>query len=295
MPTCVRFARGFLLCVNSLFGILGISTACTASYGIIRFSELASLFSVDMLGMLLGVGVCIAGLALLGSASARKSSMFLLTLYSFFVFVIVVIELVLGILVGIFTGNLSFIKTHEYQSVAQQELTNLVSCAYSLCCSPAASRCAQPVFVVCNATVNFHITMPYAVCEAINRYDVSLLAQQCTSTETLTSALYTIVAKTLWPIGMTVVAVACAQVLCLVFACYMMCGKHHAAVPPPASPTTLTTSPSLLQTTTSSSITSLTTSSPTTSLTSSAPSPKTAELQEPNFLTQHQGELKDYV
>lgn len=293
MPTCVRFARGFLLCVNSLFGLLGISTACTASYGIIRFSELASLFSVDMLGMLLGVGVCIAGLALLGSASARKSSMFLLTLYSFFVFVIVVIELVLGILVGIFTGNLSFIKTHEYQSVAQQELTNLVSCAYSLCCSPAASKCAQPVFVVCNATVNFHITMPYAVCEAINRYDVSLLAQQCTSTETLTSALYTIVAKTLWPIGMTVVAVACAQVLCLVFACYMMCGKHHAAVPPPASPTTLIAS----STPSSSSITSSspTSSAPTTSSpTSSAPSPKTAELPEATF-TQEQGELKDYV
>lgn len=293
MPTCVRFARGFLLCVNSLFGLLGISTACTASYGIIRFSELASLFSVDMLGMLLGVGVCIVGLALLGSASARKSSMFLLTLYSFFVFVIVVIELVLGILVGIFTGNLSFIKTHEYQSVAQQELTNLVSCAYSLCCSPAASKCAQPVFVVCNATVNFHITMPYAVCEAINRYDVSLLAQQCTSTETLTSALYTIVAKTLWPIGMTVVAVACAQVLCLVFACYMMCGKHHAAVPPPASPTTLIAS----STPSSSSITSSspTSSAPTTSSpTSSAPSPKTAELPEATF-TQEQGELKDYV
>ena len=238
MPTCVRFARAFLLSVNSLFGLLGISTACTAIYGILRFSELASLFSVDMLGLLLGVGVCISGLSLLGSASARKSSMFLLTLYSFCVFGIVVVELVLGILVGVFTGNLSFIKTNEYQSVAQQELLNLVSCAYSLCCSHVESKCAHPVFVVCNATANFHMTMPYAVCEAINRYDVTLLVQQCTTTETLTSALYNIVAKTLWPISMTVIAVACTQVLCLVFACYMMCGKHHATVPPVSLPTT---------------------------------------------------------
>jgi hypothetical protein len=226
----MRAAQIFLLCVNLFFGCVGVAGVCLALYSIVRFDELSSILPVNMLGLMLATSVGICGLAFLGGLAAWRMSSCLLSMYAVLLLAIMSVEVVFGVVVGVYTGNLDVFKS-RYTTAAVQELESVVNCTYALCCEAAALKATpcHPLSLVCNTSTVFEVSVPYAVCESLNRYDATLLPAKCGSVATFSSALYGILNAALYPLCATAIALAVVQLACLVLSCCIVCGKYHHA------------------------------------------------------------------
>ena len=230
-----------LFVVNMLFGGVGTGAVSLALYSIVRFNELSSILPVNMLGMMLAAGIGIFGLSVLGGCAAwrRKSSnsVCLLSTYAFALFCIMCFEVVFGVIVGVYTGNLDVFKNNYYASTAAEELNNVVSCTYTLCCTAKANgNGCHPLSLACNTSTIFDITVPYAVCEGLARYDTSLLTSKCSTKETFTSGISALLNGVLWPLSMVAVALAVVQLCCFIMSCCLVCKKYHHNHPSPPEP-----------------------------------------------------------
>jgi hypothetical protein len=227
----MRAAQVFLFCVNLFFGCVGVAGVCLALYSIVRFDELSSILPVNMLGLMLAASVGICCLALLGGLAAWRVSSCLLSMYSVVLLAIIGLEVVFGVVVGVYTGNLDVFKD-RYTSAAVQELHSVVNCTYALCCEAALSKSpCHALSLKCNTSTVFDVTVPYAVCESLNRYDATLLSTKCASVTTFSTALYDILTAALYPLCATAIALAVVQLACLVLSCCIVCGKYHHATP----------------------------------------------------------------
>lgn len=224
MACCYKTAKLFLLCVNTLFTLVGVATVFLGYYGILRFSEFSSIVSVELLQFLLSIGIFIFVMSLLGSVAAHISNKVMLSVYAGFLFVILSLELVVGIMVGVFTGKLNMLKNNQFVTTADLEIQNVVNCTYALCCQMVTSTC-HPNQLACNTTT-FQLTLPYAACEAIDSYDTTILTTQCTTVSAFSIALYDIFYKNLQPIGIGAIAMGVTQLVCLFFACYLLCSNR---------------------------------------------------------------------
>jgi hypothetical protein len=199
---------------------------------------------VNMLGMMLAAGIAIFGISVLGGCAAwrRKSSnnACLLSTYATALFAIMCFEVVFGVIVGVYTGNLDVFKNNYYASTAAEELNNIVSCAYTLCCMPKNTGGCHPLSLVCNTTTIFDITVPYAVCEGLNRYDTSLLNTKCSSKQAFTTGISALLNGVLWPLSIAAVVLAVIQLACFIMSCCLVCKKYHhkppATIPTPSVP-----------------------------------------------------------
>lgn len=239
MSVCQSAAKAFLFTVNTVFSFIGIGLISLGSYGIVKFSDLGNIVSLNSLWFLLSVGVFVFALSLVGVIAAWKSNKFLLSVYTVIVSVVVGLEMLAGVLIGVYVGELDVLKTNQYFSTGEKEIQNVVNCTYHLCCKLGGP--AHPSQLVCNSSIasDFHVNMPYAACEALNNYDATLLKLQCNSTETFALALYNIVKTNMYPIGGATIGLAAVQIFCLAFACYMLCtpkknNDHDAPQPPPS-------------------------------------------------------------
>lgn len=224
-----------LFVVNLLFGGVGTGAVSLALYSIVRFDELSAILPVNMLGMMLAVGIGICAVALLGGCAAwrRKHTVCLMSSYATVLFSIMCFEVVFGVIVGVYTGNLDVFKNKYYSSAAAEELNNVVSCAYTLCCLSKGSGC-HPLTLACNTSTIFDITVPYAVCEGMNRYDASLLSTKCGSKDIFTNAISVILNGVLWPLSIAAVTLAAVQLACFVMSCCLICKTYHHKPPPVA-------------------------------------------------------------
>jgi hypothetical protein len=224
-----------LFVVNLLFGGVGTGAVSLALYSIVRFNELSSILPVNMLGMMLAAGIGIFALSVLGGCAAwrRKSrnSVCLLSTYATALFCIMCFEVVFGVIVGVYTGNLDVFKNNYYASTAAEELNNIVSCAYTLCCMPKAAGGCHPLTLACNTTTIFDITVPYSVCESLNRYDTSLLTTKCASKNTFITGISALLNSVLWPLSIAAVTLAVIQLACFIMSCCLVCKKYHHKVP----------------------------------------------------------------
>lgn len=230
-----------LFVVNMLFGGVGTGAVSLALYSIVRFNELSSILPVNMLGMMLAAGIGIFALSVLGGCAAwrRKSSnsVCLLSTYAFALFGIMCFEVVFGVIVGVYTGNLDVFKNNYYASAAAEELNNVVSCTYTLCCTTNKATTGggcHPLSLACNTTTIFDITVPYAVCEGLARYDTSLLTTKCSSKQAFTAGISALLNGVLWPLSIAAVVLAVIQLACFIMSCCLVCKKYHykAAAPP---------------------------------------------------------------
>ena len=217
----------FLFVINTLFGGVGTAAIGLAMYSIVRFNELSAILPANMLGMMLGAGIGICALASLGGCAARKRGTCLLSLYALLLFGIMCLEVVFGVVLGVYTGNLDVFKDSRYASSAAQEFGNVVSCAYTLCCMPIQKGGCHPLSLACNTSTIFDVTVPYAVCEGLNRFDASLLTAKCVTTDTFTTAVSSILSSVLWPLSMAAVGLAVVQLVCFVLSCCLMCRTYH--------------------------------------------------------------------
>lgn len=240
MSFCTSAAKAFLIVVNTVFSFIGIGLISLGSYGIVKFSNLGNIVSLNSLWFLLSLGVFVLALSLVGVIAAWKSKKFLLSVYTVIVSVVVGLEMLAGVMIGVYVGKLDALKTNQYFSAGEKEIQNVVNCTYQLCCKLGGP--AHPAELVCNSTIEseFRVNMPYAACEALNTYDATLLKLQCNSTDTFSLALYNIVKTNLYPIGGATIGLSAVQMFCLAFACYLLCipkkqNNHDSASQPPQS------------------------------------------------------------
>jgi hypothetical protein len=197
----------------------------------VRFNELSSILPVNMLGMMLGAGIAILALSVLGSCAAwrrkRGNNACLLSAYATALFGIMCFEVVFGVIVGVYTGNLDVFKDNYYASAAAQELNNVVGCTFTLCCMPKATGGCHPLSLACNTSTIFDITVPYAVCEGLARYDTSLLTTKCLTKEKFTAGISALLNGVLWPLSISAVSLAVIQLACFIMSCCLLCKRYH--------------------------------------------------------------------
>jgi hypothetical protein len=96
---------------------------------------------------------------------------------------------------------------------------------------PKATGGCHPLSLACNTTTIFEITVPYAVCEGLNRYDTSLLPTKCATKQTFTTGISALLNSVLWPLSIAAVTLAVIQLACFIMSCCLVCKKYHHKVP----------------------------------------------------------------
>jgi hypothetical protein len=227
MRSYLRAPKLFLLTVNSLVGVMGVALIAAGAYALTSFDSFQAIVSRSALQLLIGLGVFVAGVAVVGAVASWRAIKALLIMYTTLLSVAFVVQVAAGVLLAIVSVSMNTLKDNSFLaaglSTAEKQIQDVVDCAFALCCGFLAPPAQHPNELQCNASdTSIRVTLPYVACTALDTLDPSVLANHCAAHHDFSSALFDLVQRNMKPILGFVIGVAVTQLLCIVSACVVM-------------------------------------------------------------------------